>query len=258
MIENNISTKEKTPMQKRTRRSKIQIEQDLSSAITKIIITQGFTKLTINNVSEEAHVIKRVIYENYETFENLLKIYFAKNDFWTSLILSNIAGKYSNYRDFFPEVLKEFYRSIDENAIFQCIIRWEIAAPNEFIKSRAKNREDSCHDELERNKKFFQKIGLDIEALYALLIAGIYHLVLRKNVSTFCNIDFSKREGKERLFKILDKITELVFAAFDRAEEKKQIAIRLWNKGMSIQDITEILEVNEAFVASVAKTDKEL
>ena len=73
---------------KRVRRSKDEIERDLSRAITKIIVSQGFSKLTINNVSEAASVTKRVIYENYQSFDNLLKIYFVKNDFWTSFILT--------------------------------------------------------------------------------------------------------------------------------------------------------------------------
>lgn len=67
---------------KRTRRTKEEIERDLSLAITEIITTQGFNKLTINNLSETAHVIKRVIYDNYDSFENVLERFLdccAKN-----------------------------------------------------------------------------------------------------------------------------------------------------------------------------------
>ena len=147
--------------QRRTRRSKAEIEQDLSTAITRIITTQGFTKLTINNVSEESHVIKRVIYENYKSFERLLQVYFVKNDFWTALILSKIADRCSDYKEFFTAVLKEFYKSIDENPIFQCIVRWEVAAPNNFVRNGAKNRENNCREELLKNKAFFQPLGIE-------------------------------------------------------------------------------------------------
>lgn len=241
---------------KRIRRSKEVIERELLLAITKIITDQGFNKLTINNISEVANVTKRVIYENYDSFDKLLEVYFIKNDFWTSLVLSKIAAKYTSYREFVPGVLKEFYKAIDENPVFQCIIRWEIASPNNFVRERAKNRELSCADELERNRIFFQRMGIDIEAIYAILIAGIYYLVLRKDVSSFCGIDTRTKEGKERIFKILDKISEFIFSAFDRMEEKKRIIMRLLNRGMEAKDISEVLEVDETFVYTVIDLNK--
>lgn len=242
---------------KRIRRSKGEIERDLSLAITEIITSQGFSKLTINNVSEAANVTKRVIYENYESFENLLKVYFVKNDFWTSFILAKIADKYTNYKDFFVGVLKEFFKAIDENPVFQCIIRWEVADPNDFVRSRAKNREISCADELQKNKKFFQQIGIDIEALYALLISGIYHLVLRKDISTFCNIDITNQEGKDRIVNIIVKLSELMFASFEKVDEKKRVIARLLDRGLRIEEIAEIIEVDKAFVCSVIELKKE-
>lgn len=242
---------------KRVRRSKDEIERDLSQAITKIIVSQGFSKLTINNVSEAASVTKRVIYENYQSFENLLKIYFVKNDFWTSFILTKITDKYTNYKDFFVGVLEEFFKAIDENPVFQCIIRWEVADPNDFVRSRAKNREISCADELSRNKKFFQQIGIDIEALYALLISGIYHLVLRKDISTFCNIDIAAQEGKERIFKIIEKLSDLMFVSFERVDEKKRMITRLLDRGMGIEEIAEIVEVDESFVCAIIEMKKD-
>lgn len=242
---------------KRIRRSKDEIERDLSQAITKIITSQGFSKLTINNVSEAANVTKRVIYENYESFENLLKVYFVKNDFWTSFILAKIANKYTNYKDFFVGVLREFFKAIDENPVFQCIIRWEVADPNDFVRSRAKNREISCADELQKNKKFFQRIGIDIEALYALLISGIYHLVLRKDISTFCNIDITSQEGKDRIVNIIVKLSELMFASFEKADEKKRVIARLLDRGLRIEEIAEIIEVDKAFVYSAIELKKE-
>ena len=242
---------------KRIRRSKDEIEKDLSQAITKIITTQGYGKLTINNVSEVAKVTKRVIYENYQSFENLLKIYFIKNDFWTSFILAKIADRYTNYKDFFVEVIKEFFKAFDENPVFQCIIRWEVADPNDFVRSRARNREISCADELQKNRKFFQQIGIDIEALYALLISGIYHLVLRKDISTFCNIDMATQEGKKRVIAIVEKLSELMFASSDKIDEKKRIIARLLDRGMKIEEIAEILEVEKTFVYTVIELKKE-
>ncbi len=239
--------------QKRSKRSKAEIERDLVAAITDIVVQRGFTQLAINNVSEQAHVTKRVIYENYGTFENLLRVYFVKHDFWTDLVLSKIAGECSDAKDFFVAVLKEFYRTFDENPIFQCIVRWEIAAPNDFVRKGAKNRESSCREMLEKNKDFFQPLGVDIEALYAVLISGIYYLVLRKDVSTFCNIDFSTKAGKERMSCLIDKLAEFLFAGLEVAEGKKRSAVRLLSRGIPPREVAEILEMDEGFMNALAQ-----
>lgn len=235
------------------RRNKEEIERDLFSAITKIIQTKGFGMPMINYVSEEANVIKRVIYENYNSFDELLKLYFTKNDFWTFLILENIANQSSGYQEFFSKVLKAFYTSFDGNEAFQSIIRWEIACPDEFIQKRARERERSCSKELERNVQFFQQYGIDIEALYALLIAGIYYLVLRKNVSPMCNIDASSRKGGKRILATIDKLSELIFSSIERVKEKQRIAQRLLDRGISLEEIADILEVDINIIRSTTK-----
>lgn len=241
---------------RRKRRNKKEIEAALLDAITNIIDSQGFQKLTINNVSEKADVIKRVIYENYESFDNLLRLYWVKNDFWTEIILDKVSKQYDNYKDFFSGVLKEFYLAIDKNSNFQSIIRWEISQPDDFIKNRAKFRELSCAAELKKNKDFFSQIGIDIEAMYALLISGIYYLVLRKNVSTICNIDITCKEGKDRILGIIEKIAELLFTSFDRTNEKKNMVLRLLAKGMSIADIAEVVEIDSSFVYNLIDQER--
>lgn len=241
---------------KRQRRRNLkEINEALSAAITEIICEQGFGKPMINHVAERANVIKRVIYENFDSFDVVLKQYFAQNDFWTSLILGKLADKHPNYKDFFTNVLKEFYNAIDGNPAFQCIVRWEIACPDDFVRRRARERESGCSEELEKNVKFFQQIGIDIEAFYALLIAGIYYLILRKDVSTFCNINIATQAGKERIFKAIDKLADLIFSIFERMEEKKRIARRLLARGMNVDEVAEILEADRAFVSSVIELE---
>lgn len=235
---------------RRSRRNKEEIERDLFSAITIIIQKQGFGKPMINHVSEEANVIKRVIYENYDSFDDLLKLYFSKNDFWTFFILDNIANQSSNYKEFFTNVLKAFFTTFDENQAFQSIVRWEVASPDKFVQKRARERERNCNEELQGNVQFFQSFGIDIEALYALLIGGIYYLILRKDVSTICNIDVSTKAGKKRILATIDKLAELIFYAQEQKEEKKRIAQRLFKRGISIEEIAQILEIDQELVSS--------
>ena len=93
--------------------------------------------------------------------------------------------------------------------------------------------------------------------MYALLISGIYHLVLRKDISTFCNIDITSQEGKDRIVNIIVKLSELMFASFEKVDEKKRVIARLLDRGLRIEEIAEIIEVDKAFVCSVIELKKE-
>lgn len=236
---------------KLVRRSKAELERDIFDAITKIIENQGFTKLKINNVTDTAHVIKRSIYFNYTDFENLLQSYYLKKDFAASFNAETIAAEYSHPSDYFKEMLKELYAAVKENIYYQHLVRWEVARPDEFIRKQAAMHEATYYTRLVKHKEEYAKLGIDIEAFYALLIAGIYYLTLRKNVSPFCTIDLNTPEGQQRICRAIDQMGELLETKTRQDEHTAGIVLRLRQKGLSDADIAEALDLSEALVAGI-------
>lgn len=51
-------------------------------------------------------------------------------------------------------------------------------------------------------------MGLDPRALLAILVGGLYYLILRGNQSTFCGIDWDSKKGRELLINSLTDIVE--------------------------------------------------
>jgi hypothetical protein len=51
-----------------------------------------------------------------------------------------------------------------------------------------------------------------MSVLAALIISGIYYLILHRNMSTFCNVDFSSKSGRDRLEKTIDQLVSILFA----------------------------------------------
>ena len=54
---------------------------------------------------------------------------------------------------------------------------------------------------------------------------------------------------------LIDKIAEILFASFDRIEEKKRIASRLLSRGIPPREAAEILEVDESFILSISNAN---
>ncbi len=201
----------------RIRRTRDVIDNQLMSAVCRVINEIGFSQLGINSVSEEAKVEKAYIYRNFDNFDNLLERYFIRNDFWERFIVQKACNEHgSDMKDMFIFFLTELYKTMDQSREFESIARWEIAEPTPYILRHAKRRELENQELLKRNVEYFKNSGIDIEAVYALLIGGIYFLSMHKGVSTFCNIDFTSREGKKRMSNVLEQLADLIFDKKDK------------------------------------------
>jgi hypothetical protein len=207
-----MTTEKKT----RIRRTRDVIDTQLMNAVCKVINEMGFSHLGINSVSEVAKVEKAYIYRNFDSFENLLERYFIRNDFWERFITQKAYNEHgSDVKEMFIFYLSELYKTMDQSSEFESLARWEIAEPTPYIVRYAKRREIENQDLMKLNTEYFKNTDLDIEAIYALFISGIYYLVIHKNVSSLCNIDFSTREGKKRLTNTIEQLADMIFARRD-------------------------------------------
>ena len=196
----------------RIRRTRDVIDNQLMNAVCTVINELGFSQLGINSVSEVAKVEKAYIYRNFESFDNLLERYFIRNDFWERFIVQKAYNEHgADLKEMFVYYLTELYKTMDQNREFESIARWEIAEPTPYILRHARRRELENQKFMEKNVEHFKGTDTDIEAIFAILISGIYYLNIHKNVSTFCNIDFTTREGKKRLLKAIEQLGGMLF-----------------------------------------------
>ena len=92
-------------------------------------------------------------------------------------------------------------------------------------------------------EKVFQGSGLDMNVITAMMISSIYYLIIRRNRSTFCEIDFSTRKGKARLEEAINQLSTILFAELKRQHEKTELANRLRAEGVSESIINKCLNL---------------
>jgi hypothetical protein len=96
----------------------------------------------------------------------------------------------------------------------QKLILWEISENSKIMHQVSEERERLGTKIFNLTDKEFQGKDIDIRAMSALLVAGIYYMVLHaKSTDTlFCEIDINTPDGMERIRNaisiILDKMYE--------------------------------------------------
>lgn len=245
---------------RRPKRTSDQIKNELFKAITEIIREHGFPHLTVNNLSEKSTVSKDLIYRYYGSFEKLLEEYYNENDFWENFI-GLVDDKYGNYEDFLKGIFKELFYTLDGNKNFQCVVRWELAVPNKFIKEKSREREEACFNFFEKNENKFADSSIDIRALYALFISGINYLVLHKDISAFCTLDLNTSTDKKRILNTIDQLVKMVFdynfiSTTGLNITQLRILKKLIERNYSLEEIANLLDVNVNLIEEYVSVNK--
>lgn len=230
---------------KRQRRTHKELTDQLFSAISKMLSNQMFREIGINDLALEAKVEKNFIYKHYNELDGLLREYVLKNEYWGKTVLDSSTYETKSEKEIFNIVLQGLFKSFSENVDFQNIIRWEIASSNEYVKTNARRREKDGNELIDHFAKYQEKHPeKDILCACALMVAGVYYLILHKDISTFCGIDFTKKSECKRIPAVLAQITDFYFDENASSGKIYKIASRLLIKGMSIEEVASITELS--------------
>jgi len=226
---------------RKPRRTHKELTEVLFNAVTQMINNQKFREIGINDLAEFAKIEKNFIYKHYGDIDGLLREYINRNDYWGKAILAAETYDQLTHKEIFSVLLQGLFTSFSENTDFQNIIRWEIASSNEYIKRNCNKREEEATELIKYFEAFYSKNPeKDVQCLFALLSAGIYYLILHKNISTFAGVDFSKKNQESRIINVVNRVTEMFFEA-----DNKYIGIvkRLLERDNSVTDIAAILDI---------------
>ncbi len=218
--------------EKRIRRTKIAIERDVLRAVDSLIEEVGFSNITLTGVAERAKIEPAVFYRRYANLEELFNKYSHKYDYWFGDILQSIPKNLTQVEGFYW-VLEALIGSLYHNKGMQQLLKWELSEDNPITRRTAKLRE-SINEPLIRLLEYkFQGSGLDINVISAIVIAGIYYLILHRKRSTFCAVDFASRQGKARLNEGIKQMLDLLFQKVSTEQKLIKIAEKLKAEGVS-------------------------
>src|SRR5690606_25738261 len=104
-------------------------------------------------------------------------------------------------RDVFVEMMTADLTAFQNNREMQQIVRWQISEEHPLIKSISESREREGEKLLRLTDTFFRDSGVDFRNVIALVLGGIYYIVLHTSVNTsvVCGVDIRRERDRESL-----------------------------------------------------------
>lgn len=187
----------KKPKTIQKRRTKKELNEMIWTALERMIIKSGFNSITLVDLAREAGVEPPVIYNRFADLDDLFNQYAVSKDFWLNNSIQ--LAKDLNFKENCTKVYYELIDNLFDNEIMQRILLWELNDTHKITRRMAMSREFENSFLLTYLNTGVKKSKLNLNFVNAIIISGIYYLILHKNISTFSAIDFKLEDSKEQL-----------------------------------------------------------
>jgi AcrR family transcriptional regulator len=199
-----------------------QTRNELIGAVGAILTESGFRALTSTNIARKAGRHWSLVSYYFEDIDALKKAYINDKDYWPPFFerfkISANPGK-KELQALFTSLMQENFRFFWANPQMRQIILWQISEDNILLKGISDAREAEGEKLLALTDVYFKDSGINVRALMALVLGGIYYVILhaKTNKSTVAGIDANKGDDQQQ---ILNTISQVISWAWQAAGEK--------------------------------------
>jgi AcrR family transcriptional regulator len=227
---------------RKRRRTKIELEDDIWTAVEKLIIKKGFHNLTVKEILQEAQVEPMIFYNRFENLDDMIEKYVHRYDYWLrdSIKIDSEVEPKSESKKLITNLINELY----ENEIMQKILLWELNDDSKVSRQMASAKETQSKALYQYFSEHLETIGGgSVKSVSSLIIAGIYYLVLHRKISTFGLINFDSLQGKQMLIEMAEKIINILFitkpatVSHHKPQTTEEVAKNMLDLGIEVKII---------------------
>jgi len=201
----------RTRDKERTKRAFIQAAIDL-------IREEGFENVGVNAIAARAGASKVLIYRYFGDVEGLFRAVAETLDpihSENALTILNEYGPGMSLSGITREAILEGHRTLKGDEIAKRLMVWELSHQNSITRIFSEARESAGREMTERLWQVASGAerlpGIDAQALFAVLMAGVYYMTLRSDgVAEYNGVNIRSEEGWRR---IADSVAELISLA---------------------------------------------
>jgi len=227
---------------KRKRRSKNDIEESINKAAILLIEEKGFQNITVTAIMQKAKIEPVVFYNRYSDLDGFMNEFVKKYDYWFSDLAKGIEN-IDNIKAQYLYILNTLLDSLKENKMMQQLLRWELSNNNTTTHRTAGLREFYTLPLVDKYKKLFEGSNVEIDTVSALIIGGIYYLILHADLSEFAGIDIRTDEGMKKIHTAIEYLATVFFSEVNYESESITIAKRMKGKGVEPTDIADYTQL---------------
>jgi len=198
-------------------RDKERTKVKMIQAVGKVLLKKGYTGLNASSIAKEAGIDKSLVWTYFGSLDNLVEEYIAQRDFWkykaTDSINNMLTFKDGIKAEYMSGLLQFQFQSLLDDEILQRIMLWGISEKKDFLRHISDERELIGEEVFKIVDPQFKDSNIDIRGILAILVAGIYYLVLhgKTNGSLFCGIDLNTADGEDRIKESISQIISMAF-----------------------------------------------
>jgi hypothetical protein len=224
--------------QRRKRRNSKDIEKAILDAATILIREGGFGNLTATGIMQKAEIEPIQFYKRYKDLNIFISEYVKIFDFWFSDIIKE-SSLDNNINIQYENILCNLFYSLWDNKIMQELLRWEIATKNESSFRTAKLRELHTLPLCKKFSDAFSGTEIDIVAISALIVGGIYYMILHCELSEFSGINLNNEQDRERIIKAIKYLSDILFQTPSSGYSTIKIASNMKKDDVPLEKIAE-------------------
>lgn len=217
---------------RRPRRTKANLIECINNAAEEQIRKDGFSNVLVTDIIKRAKIEPVVFYKRYNNLETFLNEFVKNYDYWFSDVLKDLKHPIMS-EDGMSEIFQQLLLELNKDSIMLELLRWEVACGNSTTTRTAMLREIHISPIVKDFEIVFHDKGVDIAALTALIIGGVYYLSLHKDRSPFSGIDINTQDGLCRIQKAIQYFVKKIYEENKLHDDKKLIAYRLKEAGVS-------------------------
>lgn len=198
-------------------RDKERTKVKMIQAVGKVLLKKGYTGLNASSIAKEAGIDKSLVWTYFGSLDNLVEEYIAQRDFWkykaADSINNMLTFKDGVKEEYMSGLLQFQFQSLLDDEILQRIMLWGISEKKDFLRHISDERELIGEEVFKIVDPQFKNSDIDIRGILAILVAGIYYLVLhgKTNGSLFCGIDLNTADGEDRIKESISQIISMAF-----------------------------------------------
>lgn len=203
----------------RVRRTKADIENRINDAAHDLISQRGFLDLQLTEITRKAEIEPVVFYNRYKNLEEFYGEFIKKFDYWLTESISQHAAEQNDpSEENVEKILDGLIMELLNDKIMLEVLRWEIAVDNPTTQREAIIREVQNMQVVQKYKKMFRdgESPINIAAFLSLIISGIYYLMLHKDRSSFCGLDYNDPKDLDILRTTVSQLVKLVFSTLKK------------------------------------------
>ena len=237
---------EQEHINRKRRRTNEELDSEVMSQLEKLIIQNGFGNVNQRALLKAADIEANVFYRRYGTMDNLYNRLAQRYDFWINETIRVADLNTLGPKKFFANTLKALFKSLSDNEVMQKLLLYEMSEVNETTQRAAATRDIMNMNLIAFYEQLFKAGNVNIKSVSALLIGGIYYLILHRKCAKICTIDFDSQAGVKAFEEGIDFLTDAVFGQLEALENTKKAALSMLADGLSESKICKYLSISKS------------